>query len=446
MQAAAVLMSFSSLLAVCLLVFVCCLLSGSVPLLLSLPQRQLRYLTTFGVGLLIGCAFVLIIPEGISSIYSRSLLPSLSFAPALAAAAPSPCLSEADGSEQIGAALALGFVLMLLIERVSGARLQSVEADSSLTLASASSSSALTAAAEGRADSEMEVVQRTNIIHIPSARDGAVVSGSVTAEAREKERERQRVEREKERERAQGYRQPYSPTSLASFTQSATVALLLHSAVVGVALAAETAASGAAPGSASAAALLSTAAAVALQAAPAAFGLVSFLMFQRRGSAEVWTHLTALCLCLPLSAIAAFLLLSSPLRLPAGLPSLSSASSLGLGLLFAGGAFLFSIAVHVMPALSGQGEVGGEREREKGRDRERDRAEAVELETLLQLHPPHAHSHAGGQHAEASEAAEAVEPLEWRFVASVSLGLLSPLAAALRSAAVSTQPPAPSAG
>ena len=45
-------------------------LCGYIPLTLSLSPRSMRYISTGGIGLLIGTAFIIIIPEGIHTVYN----------------------------------------------------------------------------------------------------------------------------------------------------------------------------------------------------------------------------------------------------------------------------------------------------------------------------------------------------------------------------------------
>lgn len=94
---------------------------------------------------------------------------------------------------------------------------------------------------------------------------------------------------------------------------------------------------------------------------------------------------------------------------------------LGLGLLFSGGAFLFTIAVYVMPELSG-GEEGGGKGKGVGEGVEEGGDE--EVEGLL--HGEHGHSHGGGGEGEGDGA-----PMEWRLMISLIIGMLSPLLLAL---------------
>ena len=47
-------------------------LAGMLPLSLSLSSRQLRLITAVGTGVLVGTALIVIIPEGIETLYSAS--------------------------------------------------------------------------------------------------------------------------------------------------------------------------------------------------------------------------------------------------------------------------------------------------------------------------------------------------------------------------------------
>ena len=477
-------MAFFHLLVLSAFMFLSSLLAGCLPLLFSFKQSHLRFLTTYGVGLLIGTAFIVIIPEGIHTLYSsphpaahsstslaastlsplqweywRPLLPSYppSHSPSLKPSAHNhphrhllhsdppvdayahshahadadaaslvhssadldghelpDCALEPEGSSYIGAALVFGFVFMLLVDRISGAPQKP-----------RSRGAALSCDGKGAKGADDEVVQRTSVIHIPMARELAVTSAGTAANAAarqgekerevtpEKERERQRVEREKERERAHGY-QPYASTS-SSFSQSATLGILVHSAVDGVALGAISLAS-------DPPLELLVFVAIVLHKCPAAFGLVSFLMYQGRGAMEIRAHLLVFSLCAPVAGLVTFVLLAAP-----GAASAASPAMLGLCLLFSGGTFLFTIAVHIMPELS-KGEAGGGGHSHGGGigdDDGEEEGDAEEGEGLLHS----GHSHGGGEKAEGGEDAQ---PLEWKYVVCLITGILSPLVFAWR--------------
>ena len=62
-------MALLKLLGLCLSMFVGAYVCGEIPLRCSLSQRSLKYVTTVGVGLLIGVSFIVIIPEGVHTYY-----------------------------------------------------------------------------------------------------------------------------------------------------------------------------------------------------------------------------------------------------------------------------------------------------------------------------------------------------------------------------------------
>jgi zinc transporter 9 len=80
--------------------------AGLLPLSFSLSARQLRIITTIGAGLLVGTAFVIIIPEGVETIYSSNH----------AEEQKSGNDNHADPHSVVGLSLVIGFVLMYLID------------------------------------------------------------------------------------------------------------------------------------------------------------------------------------------------------------------------------------------------------------------------------------------------------------------------------------------
>ncbi|MCJ1296949.1 hypothetical protein MMC34_008518, partial [Xylographa carneopallida] len=453
-------MALAKLVLLCAFMFGVSMAVGCLPLVFSFSHRHLRTLTTFGVGLLIGTAFIVIIPEGIHTLYtppssslqrqqaahshsgssvgvldadywqqwwrgspsshSHSLdavdshaLPDVASPQhdmtvnALSAAESShahshsqseqataedpsamvrilpaspaaggrsllqhshaahgfeqpgeegehegedECVFEPEGSGYIGASLALGFVVMLLVDRIGGGHshgpLSNQQSDAphaaypqeSTQRASPASGKRMAAGIVRRQsdrdrqtdeDEDVDdIVQRTSVIHIaaansrPTAAAAAASSSTaltgaqqtqelgrereLSAEERDKERERQRVEREKERERAHGYA-PYasgllpsasdSATSLAASVASsnATIGILVHSFVDGIAL-------GAISLSSDSSLELVVFLAILLHKGPAALGLVSFLMYQGRSQLYIRTQLTLFSLCAPIAA------------------------------------------------------------------------------------------------------------------------------------------------
>src|SRR5688572_18943588 len=55
-----------------LTMFIGSFLAGSIPLAFHLSEDRLRTISAFGVGLLVGTSLIVIIPEGIETLYSVS--------------------------------------------------------------------------------------------------------------------------------------------------------------------------------------------------------------------------------------------------------------------------------------------------------------------------------------------------------------------------------------
>ncbi|CAN8000098.1 unnamed protein product [Ixodes hexagonus] len=109
-------------------------ISGLVPLSLPLTEARLHLVSVFGAGLLVGTALSVIIPEGISTLYTtqmQELLHHNSGAPHgdHGGAASTPLksdphserhsrLDELDPRNLVGVTLVLGFLFMLLVDQL----------------------------------------------------------------------------------------------------------------------------------------------------------------------------------------------------------------------------------------------------------------------------------------------------------------------------------------
>ncbi|KAM9317370.1 zinc transporter ZIP9-like [Gastrophryne carolinensis] len=124
---------------------------------------------------------------------------------------------------------------------------------------------------------------------------------------------------------------------------TATLGLVIHAAADGVAL-------GAAVSSSQVSVQVIVFFAVILHKAPAAFGLVSFLMHAGLEKKQIQKHLLAFSLAAPLLAIITYLLLTM-----AGGSAHHKLSATGHGMLFSAGTFLYVATVHVLPEISGRG-------------------------------------------------------------------------------------------
>lgn len=76
---------------------------GNIPLIYKLSNQNTNLVTTFGVGLLLSAAFLLIIPEGVETIYDAQI-----------------AMSDHRGTvnRDIGLSLLAGFAFMLLVDQL----------------------------------------------------------------------------------------------------------------------------------------------------------------------------------------------------------------------------------------------------------------------------------------------------------------------------------------
>uniref|UniRef100_A0A671SPE8 Zinc transporter ZIP9 n=1 Tax=Sinocyclocheilus anshuiensis TaxID=1608454 RepID=A0A671SPE8_9TELE len=118
---------------------------------------------------------------------------------------------------------------------------------------------------------------------------------------------------------------------------TATLGLLIHAAADGVAL-------GAAAASSQVSVQVVVFFAVILHKAPAAFGLVSFLMHAGLERKTIQKHLLAFSAAAPLMAISTYFILSA-----------NRLSITGIGMLFSAGTFLYVATVHVLPEINSRG-------------------------------------------------------------------------------------------
>ncbi|KAI2658103.1 Zinc transporter ZIP9-B [Labeo rohita] len=124
---------------------------------------------------------------------------------------------------------------------------------------------------------------------------------------------------------------------------TATLGLLIHAAADGVAL-------GAAAASSQVSVQVVVFFAVILHKAPAAFGLVSFLMHAGLERKTIQKHLLAFSAAAPLMAISTYFILSV-----SNGSSQSRLSATGIGMLFSAGTFLYVATVHVLPEINSRG-------------------------------------------------------------------------------------------
>lgn len=127
------------------------------------------------------------------------------------------------------------------------------------------------------------------------------------------------------------------------YKMTATIGLVVHAAADGIAL-------GAASTTAHSDVQLIVFLAIMLHKAPAAFGLVTFLLHEGLDKARVRRHLLVFALAAPVAAVLTWAGISQ-----GGGGALSSLSTTGILMLFSAGTFLYVATVHVLPELQAGG-------------------------------------------------------------------------------------------
>ncbi|KAI4788431.1 hypothetical protein KUCAC02_035857, partial [Chaenocephalus aceratus] len=141
----------------------------------------------------------------------------------------------------------------------------------------------------------------------------------------------------------------------ASSKITTTLGLVVHAAADGVAL-------GAAASTSQTSVQLIVFVAIMLHKAPAAFGLVSFLMHAGLERNRIRRHLLVFSLAAPVLAMLTFLGLSQSSK-----EALSDFNATGVAMLFSAGTFLYVATVHVLPEVGGghsHSPAGGTEERD----------------------------------------------------------------------------------
>ncbi|KAA1101283.1 hypothetical protein PGT21_015529 [Puccinia graminis f. sp. tritici] len=116
-------MAFLQLFILVTVMFISTFILGSLPLSLSTTLSPTRFhqLSIFSVGLLIGAALTIVIPEGIDTIYSSSEASSSGLRANQTDTSPQPIISHEPQLRHhhttIGLALMGGFMLMFLIDQ-----------------------------------------------------------------------------------------------------------------------------------------------------------------------------------------------------------------------------------------------------------------------------------------------------------------------------------------
>jgi len=121
---------------------------------------------------------------------------------------------------------------------------------------------------------------------------------------------------------------------------TATLGLVVHAAADGIAL-------GAAASTSQTHVEIIVFIAIMLHKAPAAFGLVSFLLHEGFDRARIRKHLSVFAFSAPVLAIVTYVILNQ-----SGKDMLVNNNATGIAMLFSGGTFLYVATVHILPKLA----------------------------------------------------------------------------------------------
>jgi solute carrier family 39 (zinc transporter), member 9 len=92
------------LMCLCVAMFLGAAAAGAIPLTMSMSERRLHLVTTFGAGLLVGTALVVIIPEGVAMHYEGQRRHAVDAAAAASALAAAPAAARRLGEAVLSAA------------------------------------------------------------------------------------------------------------------------------------------------------------------------------------------------------------------------------------------------------------------------------------------------------------------------------------------------------
>lgn len=160
-----------------------------------------------------------------------------------------------------------------------------------------------------------------------------------------------------------------------------TLGLVVHAAADGVAL-------GAAASTSQTSVQLIVFVAIMLHKAPAAFGLVSFLMHAGLERNRIRKHLLVFALAAPVMSMVTYLGLSKSSK-----EALSEVNATGVAMLFSAGTFLYVATVHVLPEVGGMGHSHNKPDATGGRGLSRLEVAALVLGCLIPLILSVGHQH-----------------------------------------------------
>ncbi|CAM4780292.1 unnamed protein product [Rotaria magnacalcarata] len=264
-------------------------LSGLVPLAFNLSETKMRYVTVLGAGLLVGTALAVIIPEGVHALYINEL------------ESDHKIIRRDLSQVNIGDKSDKAKNLNIALEHKDLSKSSSTHEHSNSTHSAIGITLVLGFVFMLIVDNASAKIFRQHASQVIDS-SGAVIITKPKA------------------------------------TWTATLGLVVHAAADGIAL-------GAASATSRFDVELIVFMAIILHKAPAAFGLVSFLISDGVDRKRIRRHLLIFSLAAPLMAIFTFVLLKSGIR------DAYSVDSTGIAMLFSAGTFLFVATVHVLPEV-----------------------------------------------------------------------------------------------
>lgn len=288
--------NFWTLIALSLAMLIGCYLAGAIPLAVSLSEEKLKLVTVLGAGLLVGTALAVIIPEGVHAMYSTG----------------------EGGHHHEEGNLALN-VAEKAVEVVGN----------NVAEVGSQGTGGVLSEHEGHDhDHQHDMSEEHSIIGITLVAGFIFMllvdqmGGSLHSHAAAGDPEMA----------SQG---PQNRNRI-----TATLGLVVHAAADGVAM-------GAAISMSETHITMIVFLAIMLHKAPAAFGLVSFLLHENFDRARIRKHLMVFAAAAPLLTVITYFGLSRK-----STESLADMHTTGIAMLFSAGTFLYVATVHVLPEIS----------------------------------------------------------------------------------------------
>ena len=264
-----------------------CYLAGAVPLAFNLSDEKLRLVSVLGAGLLVGTALAVIIPEGVHAMLSPS-----------GDHHEGHHVVEKSAAVKTGAAVPAGAVLKEAI-KLDETGSHHHEHESGVELHSWIG---------------VALVLGFVFMLLVDQIGGHMHHHAGTGESSAGGQNRNKI--------------------------TATLGLVVHAAADGIAL-------GAAASTSQTHVEMIVFIAIMLHKAPAAFGLVSFLLHEGFDRTRIRRHLSVFAFSAPVLAIVTYVVLNQ-----SGKDMLVNNNGTGIAMLFSGGTFLYVATVHILPKLA----------------------------------------------------------------------------------------------